>query len=199
MEPRAQSEAVDPRAFRVLWHPDTRRDLARIPPATVEAVATAARERLSQAPLLIGEPLRGTTQRLWRLRYSQYRVISTVRPATHEVWILSVQTRDIVYRTTHLQRLLRLALQLRQPSDESQDPLTGCDQLALWRRKRIAQTADRCRIRSVNAGSAEAKHAAVAKGRGVTKRAALPPFKRESYHDIRPALSASSVSLEQAS
>lgn len=115
MEPRPQGEAVGRRPFRVLWHPEVRRDLAKIPPTTVEAIAKAARERLSQAPLLIGEPLRGTAQRLWRLRYSQYRLIYTVRPTSHEVWILSVQTRDIVYRTTHLQRLLRLAFQLRQP------------------------------------------------------------------------------------
>ena len=114
MEPRPQGEAVNPRPFQVLWHPEVRRDLAKIPPATVASIAKAASERLSQAPLLIGEPLRGTAQRLWRLRYSQYRLIYTVRPATHEVWILSVQTRDIVYRTTHLQRLLRLAMQLTQ-------------------------------------------------------------------------------------
>ena len=115
MEPRAQSQALGPRAFRVLWHPDVRRDLAKIPPPTVDAIVKAAHERLSDAPLLIGEPLRGTAQRLWRLRYSQYRLIYTVRPVPREVWVLSVQTRDIVYRTTHLQRLLRLALQLRQP------------------------------------------------------------------------------------
>jgi len=66
-------------------------------------------EPLSSDFDLIGEPLRGTAQRLWRLRYSQYRLVYTVRPAAHEVWILSVQTRDIVYRKTHLQRLLRLA------------------------------------------------------------------------------------------
>ncbi|MBI3319703.1 MAG: type II toxin-antitoxin system RelE/ParE family toxin [Candidatus Omnitrophica bacterium] len=114
MEPRAQSEAVTPRPFQVFWHAEVRRDLVKIPPATVDAIAKAAHDRLSQAPLLIGEPLRGTSQRLWRLRYSQYRLIYTVRPATHEVWVLSVQTRDIVYRTTHLQRLLRLAMQLAQ-------------------------------------------------------------------------------------
>ncbi len=112
MESHAQGQAVSPRPFRVLWHPEVRRDLAKIPPSTVNAIAHAAQERLSQAPLLIGEPLRGTAQRLWRLRYSQYRLVYTVRPASHEVWILSVQTRDIVYRTTHLQRLLRLAVQL---------------------------------------------------------------------------------------
>lgn len=112
MEPRAPGHAIGPRAFQVLWHPEVRRDLRKIPPPTVEALVKAAHERLSQEPLLIGEPLRGTAQRLWRLRYSQYRLIYTVRPAPHEVWILSVQTRDIVYRTTHLQRLLRLAMQL---------------------------------------------------------------------------------------
>jgi len=114
MEPQAPREAVGPHAFRVLWHAEVRRDLAKIPPRTVEAIVKAAHERLSQAPLLIGDPLRGTAQRLWRLRYSQYRLVYTVRPTTHEVWVLSVQTRDIVYRKTHLQRLLHLAQSLRQ-------------------------------------------------------------------------------------
>ncbi len=114
MESHPQGQAVSSPAFRVLWHTEVKRDLVKIPPVTVNAIANAAQERLSQAPLFIGEPLRGTAQRLWRLRYSQYRLIYTVRPAAYEVWILSVQTRDIVYRTTHLQRLLRLALQLQQ-------------------------------------------------------------------------------------
>lgn len=114
MEPQTAHEAVSPRPFRVLWHAEVRRDLAKIPPPTVEAIVKAAQERLSQAPLLIGEPLRGTAQRLWRLRYSQYRLVYTVRPTTHEVWVLSVQTRDIVYRNTHLQRLIRLAQALQQ-------------------------------------------------------------------------------------
>ena len=114
MEPQAPREAVGPLAFRVLWHAEVRRDLVKIPPPTVEAIVTAAHERLSQAPFLIGEPLRGTAQRLWRLRYSQYRLVYTVRPAAHEVWVLSVQTRDVIYRKTHLQRLLRLAHALQQ-------------------------------------------------------------------------------------
>lgn len=36
--------------------------------------------------------------------------------------------------------------------------------------------------------SVEAKQAAVAKGGAATKQAPLPPFKLESYHDIRPAV-----------
>ena len=115
MEPQASRETLSSHsAFRVLWHAEVRRDFAHIPPPTVDAIVKAAHERLSQAPLLIGEPLRGTAQRLGRLRYSQYRLVYTVRPTTHEVWVLSVQTRDIVYRKTHLQRLLQLAEALRQ-------------------------------------------------------------------------------------
>lgn len=114
MEPQAPHKALGPPgAFRVFWHAEVRHDLAKTPAPTVAAIVKAAQERLSQAPLLIGEPLRGTAQRLWRLRYSQYRLVYTVRPATHEVWILSVQTRDIVYRKAHLQRLLRLAQALQ--------------------------------------------------------------------------------------
>ena len=36
--------------------------------------------------------------------------------------------------------------------------------------------------------SAEAKQAAVAKGGGTVKQAALPPLKLESYQDIQPAV-----------
>ena len=114
MEPRPQSQAVDPPPFRVFWHAEVRKDLAEIPPPIVKTLVRAASERLSKAPLLIGEPLRGTAQRLWRLRSSKYRLVYTVLPSTHEVWVLSVQTRDIIYRASHLQRLLRVALTLRQ-------------------------------------------------------------------------------------
>jgi mRNA-degrading endonuclease RelE of RelBE toxin-antitoxin system len=115
MEPSPPDQAIDPPPFQVFWHGEVRKDLADIPPPTVETLVRTAQERLSKAPLLIGEPLRGTAQRLWRLRSSKYRLVYTVLPATREVWILSVRTRDIVYRASHLQRLLRLALQLRQP------------------------------------------------------------------------------------
>jgi mRNA-degrading endonuclease RelE of RelBE toxin-antitoxin system len=98
--------------FKVFWHPEVKKDLSRITPAVVEAIVRSANERLSRAPQLIGEPLKGTTNRLWKFRFSRYRIVYTILDRRKEVWILSVQKRDIVYRDRHVQELLRLAVAL---------------------------------------------------------------------------------------
>lgn len=103
--------------FRVLWHSATKRDLAKLPPSLVESIVRASDHRLARAPHLIGEPLKGSVSRLWKLRFSQYRIIYTIHPQRHEVWVLSVQKRDVVYRDRHVPSLLNLAVALHQELD----------------------------------------------------------------------------------
>ena len=113
-EPAAGQAEVAPPAYTVVWHAAVRGDLAKIPRSTVESLAKAVNYRLSQAPHVIGTPLRGTTNLLWRLRFGSYRVVYTVNVRSKEVWVLTVQRRDIVYRDPHLSSLLKLAVVLQQ-------------------------------------------------------------------------------------
>lgn len=112
MEQGPAKESLALPAFRVLWHNEVKKDLSRITPSIVEAIVRAVQDRLSRAPQWIGEPLKGTTNRLWKLRFSQYRIVYTIHDRRKEVWILSVQKRDIVYRDRHVQELLKLAVAL---------------------------------------------------------------------------------------
>jgi len=115
MEQGSQGQAeIDPPAYKVVWHIAVRGDLAKIPRSTVDSLVKAVDYRLSQAPHVIGTPLRGTTNLLWRLRFGSYRVVYTVNVRAKEVWILSAQRRNIVYRDPHLSSLLKLAMILQQ-------------------------------------------------------------------------------------
>ncbi|MBI2094269.1 MAG: type II toxin-antitoxin system RelE/ParE family toxin [Candidatus Omnitrophica bacterium] len=109
-------EEVGSPTYKIVWHPAIRADLARIPRSTVESIAKAVDHRLARAPHLLGTPLRGTTSMLWRIRFGRYRVVYTIHARFKEVWVLSVQRRDIVYRDPHLFSLLQLAIALQQSS-----------------------------------------------------------------------------------
>ena len=111
--PTGQAE-VGPPTYRVVWHAAVRDDLAKIPRSTVDSLVKATDYRLSQAPHVIGTPLRGTTNLLWRLRFGSYRIVYTVNVRAKEVWILAAQRRDIVYRDPHLSSLLKLAVVVQQ-------------------------------------------------------------------------------------
>lgn len=119
MEPEPPPQGVGGPAYAVLWHPQIKKDLGRINPAQVETIVRVAEDRLSRAPHLSGQPLKGTTHLLWKLRFSKYRVVYTLRPRTREVWILSVQGRDEVYRPPHIQSLLKLAVALHEQTRQS--------------------------------------------------------------------------------
>jgi mRNA-degrading endonuclease RelE of RelBE toxin-antitoxin system len=100
--------------YRVLWHQNIKDDFDGIPRALTDNIVRNADHRLSQAPTLIGKPLKGTTHLLWRLAYSQYRIIYTLNEKAGEVWVLSVQKRSDVYHEQHLQYLLKLAQTLKR-------------------------------------------------------------------------------------
>ena len=119
MEQGPKEKDVAPAEYRVLWHPETKKDLSRISPSEAGAMIEAAGYRLSVAPHLIGQPLKGTTHLLWKIRFSKYRIVYTLNPKAKEVWVLSIQGRDEVYRHSHIQSLLRLAVTLHEKLEKS--------------------------------------------------------------------------------
>jgi mRNA-degrading endonuclease RelE of RelBE toxin-antitoxin system len=114
MEQEPKLRQISLPAFKVIWHAEIKKDLSRIPPSVVNSIVRAADYRLSLAPEIIGNPLKGTVNRLWKIRFSGYRIVYTINVSRKEVWVLSVQKRDIVYRDQHIQALLKVAVVLHE-------------------------------------------------------------------------------------
>ena len=114
MEPGSQKEPIDEPAYRIVWHPLVKEDLSRVPKNLTESIIKAVEHRLSRVPHLIGQPLKGTTRLLWKIKFDKYRIVYTIHTKAKEVWVLSVQKREVVYRDRHIQSLINLAIAIRQ-------------------------------------------------------------------------------------
>jgi mRNA-degrading endonuclease RelE of RelBE toxin-antitoxin system len=114
MEQEPKPGQVSLPVFKVIWHAEVKKDLSRIPSTVVNSIIQAADYRLSLAPEIIGNPLKGTANRLWKIRFSVYRIVYTINVNRKEVWVLSVQKRDIVCRDQHVQALLKVAVVLHE-------------------------------------------------------------------------------------
>ena len=114
MEQEPTEKKVNLEVFKVLWHQNIREDLSAITPSQVDSIIKAAEHRLSRAPQYIGQPLKGTTNLLWKIRFGKYRAIYTINAKKAEVWVLAVQKRECVYRDHHVQSLLNLAIALHE-------------------------------------------------------------------------------------
>jgi len=113
VEQGPQAKNIAP-PYKVLWHQEIKRDFSRASHSDVRNIVKTAERRLSLAPQLIGQPLKGTTSLLWKIRFGKYRVVYTLNQRKKEVWVLSVQGRDEVYRHSHVQSLLKLAVALHE-------------------------------------------------------------------------------------
>lgn len=105
-------------SFKVIWHPSTADDLAGLPLNLSSALIDGVTYKLSQAPHLIGEPLKATLNQLWRVEYSKYRAVYNINKNTREVIILAVKKRETVYKAKHIERFLRMAIALQQRPPE---------------------------------------------------------------------------------
>ncbi len=114
MEQEPKEKAVGEPGYKVRWHQEIKKDLSKITPSTVETLVRIAEHRLPRGPQLIGQPLKGTVNLLWRIRFSKYRIVYTLNAKAKEVWVLSVQGRNEVYRHSHIQSMLRLAVALHE-------------------------------------------------------------------------------------
>lgn len=109
-------------SFRVLWHPEIVDDFGKIHPIFVERIVEAANYRLSNAPQLIGHPLKGTTNLVWKMRFSDYRILYTINISAKEVWILSVEHRKSVYNGQNVMQIVQMALAIHQSGGNIKPP-----------------------------------------------------------------------------
>lgn|GEM_PF-2643140 len=100
--------------FKVLWHSEIVDDFRDIPQNIVENIIEASTYRLSQAPQLVGAPLKGTTNLVWKMRFSAYRILFTMNQKSEEVWVLSVKHRSVVYNQQNIMSVLQMAIAIHQ-------------------------------------------------------------------------------------
>lgn len=120
MEREAGQEGLAPR-FTVIWHRKARKDLDSIDPSMADGILRSTHRKLENAPHLIGEPLKGTTSRLWKLRCGKHRILYTI--CKEEVVILAVGNRDFIYnkRNASVMELIRTAAAIHEQMKQS-DP-----------------------------------------------------------------------------
>ena len=118
MEQTPQEKKVDP-AYQVLWVVAARDDLASVPKPVAETIIEKTSQRLTQLPHFVGQPLKGTTRKLWKLRFGKYRLVYSINTKFKEVYILAIANRDAAYRHDAVQGLLKLAVALHERSKPS--------------------------------------------------------------------------------
>ena len=125
MEPDEKKETpIEIPYFRVVWHKEIADDFLKINKDIAEKIIENANYKLSRAPLYIGEPLKGTSNRLWKISYSKYRIIYTFHQSAKEVIVLSVQKREVVYKRNHILQLLNLAIAIQEESKKFPPKIT---------------------------------------------------------------------------
>lgn len=81
--------------FELVYHPDVRQDIPRIPGNIRVRLERAIRARLARQPQAYGLPLRKSLAGWWKLRVGDYRVVFRIE--RREVWIFAILHRRIVY------------------------------------------------------------------------------------------------------
>ena len=81
--------------FELVYHPDVRKDIARLDDRLKRRIKTAIENRLTVAPHRYGEPLRKTLKGYPKLRARDYRVVFKI--SGNEVLILGIIHRKDVY------------------------------------------------------------------------------------------------------
>ena len=81
--------------LRLMYHPEVREDVARIPANIRKVIQRAIEERLGVDPVKFGDPLKRSLRGYRKLRVGDYRLI--YRCDTPEVVILMIGHRKDVY------------------------------------------------------------------------------------------------------
>ena len=119
MEQESKKEPIGAPKFKVIWHATVKDDFSKLNKSLVDSIITAADHRLSRAPEYLGQPLKGTTTLIWKVRFDKYRILYTLNVKAKEVWVLSVRKREIVYKDAHVKSLINLAVAIQQQIEKS--------------------------------------------------------------------------------
>ena len=91
--------------FGIRYHPQVKEDIRKLDKRTKEKVKRSIEEKLTKAPELFGERLKGTLKDFWKLRVGNYRVIFVIEGNT--VLILGIWHRKEAYEKLSVESLLK--------------------------------------------------------------------------------------------
>ncbi|WP_457599989.1 type II toxin-antitoxin system RelE family toxin [Hydrogenivirga sp.] len=90
--------------YGLRYHPKVKDDIKKISDNERERIKRAIETKLQTEPFLFGEPLRGTLEKLWKLRVGSYRVVFFVEEDT--VHILGIWHRKESYRQENVRVII---------------------------------------------------------------------------------------------
>jgi mRNA interferase RelE/StbE len=91
--------------FGIKYHPKVKEDLKKLDRETKEKIKKAIEEKLTKAPEIFGERLKGTLKEFWKLRVGNYRVIFLLEEGT--VFVLGIWHRKEAYKKLKIENLLK--------------------------------------------------------------------------------------------
>ena len=91
--------------FGLRYHPKVKEDIKNIDNHFKNQIKTAIEDKLTKAPEIFGEKLKGTLKDLWKLRVGNYRVIYFIDEET--VFILGIWYRREVYKKLTVKAILK--------------------------------------------------------------------------------------------
>jgi mRNA interferase RelE/StbE len=84
-------------AFKVQWHEDIRKDLAKLDKETARKIIARVSTYLVHDPLKLGKALTGQFAGLYRYRYGDYRVLYVLDLEEEIIMVLRIRHRKDVY------------------------------------------------------------------------------------------------------
>jgi len=91
--------------FGLRYHPKVKEDIKKLDGYYKNRIKTAIEDKLTKAPEIFGERLKGTLKDLWKLRVGNYRVIYFIDKET--VFILGIWHRREVYKKLTVEAILK--------------------------------------------------------------------------------------------
>ncbi len=91
--------------FGIKYHPKVKEDIKKLDKETKEKIKKSIEGKLTKAPEIFGERLKGTLKEFWKLRVGNYRVIFIVEEDT--VFVLGIWHRKKAYGKLKIESLLR--------------------------------------------------------------------------------------------
>ncbi len=91
--------------FGIRYHPKVKDDIKKLDEKTKRRIKEAIEKKLSVAPEIYGERLKGTLKDAWKLRVGNYRVVFIVRENT--VYVLGIWHRREAYEKVNVKDILK--------------------------------------------------------------------------------------------
>ncbi len=101
--------------FSVKITPQAKEDLEEISSGVADTLLRLIKDKLTRAPDYFGEPLKGTSGMVWKIKPGKYRILYLIQFDKKEVHVLAIKNRDTVYRPDQFQALFKRAQEILRP------------------------------------------------------------------------------------